>query len=237
MSNPLRLVTKADQIIEAKPLGMATKPTGTRDRLAELAPKRPIEVVSHLLVRTERLALRPLAETDRDEFVRVLFASRDHLRGKVPIFAEPNEAPADAFERQLERTRVGDQRGTAWRRVAATPNGRIIGVVMLRNIERGLQSQAEITTWVAADAAKQGFASEIVDATLRFAFLDLPVGLGLHRITGAIRPDNTASDKLFASLGFERTGDDPERLEIDGEWIEHRRIAINASAFEVRDAG
>lgn len=232
MSNPLRLVTKADQLIEAKP-----QSTRTRDRLAGLAPKQPIEVVSHLLVRTERLALRPLVETDRDEFVRVLFASREHLRGKVPIFADPNESPADAFERQLERTRIGDQRGTAWRRVAATPKGKIVGVVMLRNIERGLQSQAEITTWVAADAARQGFGSEILDATLRFAFLDLPIGLGMHRITGALRPDNTASRALFTSLGFEHTPDDPERLEIDGEWIEHRRIAVNASAYDVRDAG
>ena len=59
----------------------------------------------------------------------------------------------------------------------------------------------------------------------------------MHRITGALRPDNTASRALFTSLGFEHTPDDPERPEIDGEWIEHRRIAVNASAYDVRDAG
>ena len=90
MANPFKLFTKPDRLIEAKP----TKPT-PRDRLAELAPDQPVEVVSHRLIRTPRLVLRPPTTEDRDEFVRVLFASRDHLRGKVPIFAEPTEHPAE----------------------------------------------------------------------------------------------------------------------------------------------
>lgn len=236
--NPLRLATatevvaKPAQLVEAKPAS-----TRVRDRLAALAPRQPIEVVSHKLVRTARLVLRPPTIEDRDEFVRVLFASREHLRGKVPVFAEPTESPTDAFARQLDRARIGDARGTAWRRVAATPKGRIVGMVMLRNIERGLTHQAEATFWTAADATRQGFAAETVDAMLRFAFMDLPMGLGVQRVTASVRTDNAACLRLMHTLGFRAEQDEHESIEIDREPHDHQRFALTAAASEARSAG
>lgn len=230
MGNPLKLVTIADQIIEPKPL----PPMTAREQLAGMAPPRPVEVISHRLVRTERLVLRPLTETDRDEFVRVLFASREHLRGLVPMFAVNEggveESPAEAFERQLERTKLGERHGTAWRRVALTPEGRIVGAVLLRNIERGLTHQAELTVWTAADALRRGYAEESVDAMLRFAFMDLPVGLGLHRVTAAVRPDNAACRSLLLKLGLRPVPGARQKLEIDGDWIDHDTLALDAPA-------
>ena len=232
MHNPLRLITQADAIVEVKPLPQET----AREQLARIAPARPIEVVSHRLVRTPSLTLRPLMPEDRAEFIRVLFLSREHLRGLVPMFAPRAEGvddtPAEALERQLERTALGDRHGTAWRRVAVTRDGRIVGGFILRNIERGLTHTAEATLWTAADAKRKGHAEEGLDAMLRFAFMDLPSGLGLHRVTAAIRPDNAPSLSLARKLGFRALPNSRTKLEIDGDWVDHDQFVIHAEAVQ-----
>jgi len=52
--------------------------------------------------------------------------------------------------------------------------------------------------------------------------------MGLHRIEIAIRPENTASLRVVAKLGFSEFGYAPRYLHIDGAWRDHRLFAMTA---------
>jgi [ribosomal protein S5]-alanine N-acetyltransferase len=52
--------------------------------------------------------------------------------------------------------------------------------------------------------------------------------LRLHRIEIAIRPENAASLRVVAKLGFRPEGLRPRYLHIDGEWRDHLVFALNA---------
>ncbi|MBI5954245.1 MAG: GNAT family N-acetyltransferase [Chloroflexi bacterium] len=61
----------------------------------------------------------------------------------------------------------------------------------------------ELSWFVLPEHQKQGFASEITDALLRFAFNDL----GAERIVAETHPENPASNRVLKKLGFERLGE------------------------------
>ena len=87
-----------------------TGTTGTartaRERLAELVPQPPVEVISTSVLRTRRFHLRPLCESDRDEFIRVIRLSRAHL-DRFSELHLPEETDQQLFERQLGLTQRG----------------------------------------------------------------------------------------------------------------------------------
>ncbi len=199
----------------------AQRTISARDALADLAPLRPVIVESRSLLRTSRLTLRPLRESDRDEYLRVIRASRDHLDRFSPLH-RPGESDDDLFLRQLELTEAGDRNGTGWRRVGVLDDGRIAGVLNLNAIRRGLCLEADANWWIAADCIRRGLAVEGVRAMLDYAFLDLPKGLGLHRVFAGIQPENEASLRMAARLGFVRVeGGVSSYLHAGGRWERH----------------
>ncbi len=199
-----------------------TKPTGevNRQALAGLAPARPIEVVGPALVRTDRLALRPLQEDDREQYLRAIDESRDDLARWMPLH-RPGESDQALFERQLELTRQGDEHGTAWRRVGVLPDGRIVGSFNLVSIARGLQLEADINWWVRSSLTRMGYGTEGVRALVDFSFMDLPRGLGLHRLHAGICADNDASIRLAERVGFRREDGVRSHLKVGGGWQVH----------------
>src|SRR5262245_28921567 len=79
-------------------------------------PARPPELHSPGLLPAALMVPRPLRETDRAEFLRVVTLSREHLRPCTGLHRE-GEPDAEFFDRHLEMGADGDHRGTAWRRV------------------------------------------------------------------------------------------------------------------------
>lgn len=179
-----------------------------------------------------RLTLRPLEEGDRNEFIRVISASRRHLDRFCPLSKEgsPGQSAADIFNRHLELCRAGDQTGRAWRRIAIDEHGRLCGAFNLNDITRGLENTAELVFWLAADCTGRGLATEAVRGILAHAFEDLPHGLGLHKITALVSPDNTPCRRVIDACRFEPTiGGQPSTLIVSGRPIAHDEFVVYAT--------
>jgi [ribosomal protein S5]-alanine N-acetyltransferase len=174
-------------------------------RFASMRPAAPIEVADPNILHTPRLTVRPLAWTDRAEFIRVIRLSRGHLAEHCPLHKD-GETDDSLFDRLLAQSQRGLELGRAWRAGTFTADGRLVGLVNLNDISRGLESQAEANWWTAADAINRGHATEALAAVLAHAFGDLPRGLGLQRVTALIAPSNAPSRRVAAKVGMRRAG-------------------------------
>ncbi|HRQ72816.1 MAG TPA: GNAT family protein [Phycisphaerales bacterium] len=214
----------------------STQPAvSVRDAIADLAPARPVIVENRSLLRTARLTLRPLRESDREEYLRVIRLSLDHLDRFSPLH-RPGESDDDLFLRQLDLTETGDRNGTAWRRIGVLDDGHIAGAFNLNAIRRGLCLEADANWWIAADRVRLGLAVEGVRGMLDYAFMDLPRGLGLHRVFAGIQPENGASLRMAARLGFVRVGwGVSSYLHAGGRWERHDVYMADALG-QVREA-
>ncbi|CAG0995575.1 hypothetical protein PHYC_02539 [Phycisphaerales bacterium] len=191
--------------------------TGTR--AIRITRPLPVEVEAPGLVRTARMVFRPLRESDRAEFLRVVQSSRAHL-ARWSELHRPCESDRAMFDRQVAMCGEGDARGTAWRRAAFLDDGRLAGCFNLNSIDRGLSFEADANWWVSAECSGRGLGTEGVSALLEHALTDLPRGLGLNLIRASIAPENLPCRKLAQRVGLLPTA---ERvwLAVGGRWEKH----------------
>ncbi|HZW10837.1 MAG TPA: GNAT family protein [Phycisphaerales bacterium] len=208
----------------------------SRDGLAALKPGKPLEVLGREHLRTPRLVLRPFRAADRDEFIRVVRESRDHLAEFSPLHM-PGESDGELFARQLRLALEGDSTLNACRRAAFDESGRLVCAINLNSIRRGLTFEADANWWTGADALHRGYATEALGALLLHAFTDLPAGLGLHRVLAGIQPQNTASRRLAERLGFRRLGPERSYLHAGGKWDLHEMYEVSPDTLMLRAAG
>lgn len=185
---------------------------------------RPLEVLPPVELTTDRLLFRPLASADRSRVLTALEASRDALLPTIPLNQTDalgaEEPDRDLFDRWVANAIESDNNRTAWRRAAFLEDGTFVGLFNLIKIDLGLEWTCEANWWVDRRLAGRGFATEGVEALLHFATADLPVGLGLHRVTAMIQPDNAASIRVAEKCGMRSTGH-AELLEINGSARPH----------------
>ena len=202
-----------------------------RERLAELLPQTPIEVISASVLRTPRFHLRPLSETDREEFIRVIRLSREHLERFSELHL-PEETDEQLFERQLGLTQRGEASGLALRRVAVDSSGRIVGSFNLNSITRGLTWGGDLNWWVSVDSLRRGFATECVGAIVTHALRDLPHGLGLHEVRAFVQRENEWSVRIAEALGFVKEGAERAHLQTGDKWHVHDLYVRRVPATE-----
>lgn len=181
--------------------------------------------------RTARLLLRPLAETDRVEYLRMEAASEAHSRPWLPA-PDPALTPGERFTRALEVHLREEKAGTALRRIGILDDGRIATIVSLSQIFRGPFLSCYAGWRTSAECIGQGLCTESMRALLDIAFAEPPDGLGLHRVQANIIPANSASLRVAAKLGMRREGLALRYLKIDGRWQDHIMFAILADEFE-----
>lgn len=99
---------------------------------------------------------------------------------------------------------------------------RIVGVVNINEIVRGVFQSAYLGYYGMAGFEGQGLMREAVSLVVTQAF----GALGLHRLEANIQPDNEPSRALVKRLGFRQEGYSPRYLKIGGEWRDHERWAI-----------
>jgi ribosomal-protein-alanine N-acetyltransferase len=108
---------------------------------------------------------------------------------------------------------------------------RVIGRVGLGGVLRGAFQNAYLGYWIDAGQQGQGFMTEAVLATTRFAFRSL----GLHRVQAAVMPGNGASQRVLEKAGYRREGLAARYLCIAGAWEDHVLFAYTTEDW--RDAG
>ncbi|HZA19149.1 MAG TPA: GNAT family protein [Pseudonocardiaceae bacterium] len=170
-----------------------------------------------------QVALRPVRLRDGAAWSRLRLRDEAYLRPWEP------EAEGAWVERSTTMTwpvLCSGQRATA-RRGQALPfgitlDGQLAGQLTLGNVVRGSLRSAWVGYWVESTVAGGGVATAAVALAVDHAFG--PVGL--HRVEATVRPENVASLRVLAKLGFRDEGLLRRYLEVDGAWRDHQLLAL-----------
>ena len=173
----------------------------------------------------QRVLLRYPVDADRDEFVALRRASRDHLERWEPIPPSGLDLYSpEAFNRELETHNT--DREQRWL-VCLIDTGAIIGRIALGNIERGPFQNGRFGYWIGSTYTGQGLMSEALSLAVEHAFASIEQGgLGLHRVCANILPRNVESRRVLEKVGFVQEGYSEQYLQIQGVWEDHERWAM-----------
>lgn len=170
------------------------------------------------LARGERVFIRPLARSDREEYIRKARANRELHN---PWLSPP--ATGADFDAYLDRLAEPVREGFA---ICLAETGELAGYCSINNIVQGAFRCGAIG--YGAFLPGRGLVAEGVGLVVRHAFGPM----GLHRLEVNVQPGNTASLALAERLGCRLEGVSPDFLFIDGAWRTHERWAITAEMIE-----
>lgn len=157
---------------------------------------------------TERLVIRPVDEADLADLLAVN-GDAEVVR-HLPYAAWQTPADAQAW---LGRMRALETAGTGRQFVLASrDSGRAIGTVLLFRHEPG-SARAEIGYVLGRAHWGRGLMSQALRAFCAAAFTQAALG----RIEAEARPENLASNRLLATLGFTLEGRLRKRWRVGGE--------------------
>lgn len=167
-------------------------------------------------IETERLLLRPMRESDRDDLFAV-FANADVMAYWSTL---PHASP-DETAKLIEQTIAANPETSA--EFAIEFEGRVIG-------KAGFWHMPEIGYLLHPDFWRRGFGHEALQALVAYGFQDR----GLAQITADVDPDNAASIGLLAKLGFVETGREAKTLRIGDNWFDSIYYALGRRAWDNR---
>jgi RimJ/RimL family protein N-acetyltransferase len=149
-----------------------------------------------MFARTDRLLLRPGWAEDASALVTAI-GDEAVVRNlsRVPWPYGPAEAEAWLGKPQ-------DERRPRLLIFTRTSEPQLVGGIGIMDLDDGPVEQAELGYWVARSHWGLGIATEAARAVLDMAFH----GLRLSRIEAGHFPDNTASARVLAKLGFTSEG-------------------------------
>lgn len=152
-------------------------------------------------LRTERLVLRPWADTDRP--AEEVELDRAALR-YMPPGAQPTYSSwTDWFERRARQVDCGQLQWC----IADARTDVALGSVALFDRDAPVSDRAEIGYWLYQEARGHGYAGEAIDAVLAHAYASPATdGLGLTRVAAETDAENLPSQKLLRSRGFHQWG-------------------------------
>lgn len=173
------------------------------------------------MLRSGRIALRPLSTRDVDAWRRVRGRNLEWLtpwEASVP----PGDTSAPASFRGMVRELRRQARQGRAMPFAVTVDDEFVGQLTVSHIVGGSARWAQIGYWIDRSRAGQG----VIPTAVALAVDHCLFELRLHRIEIAIRPENTASLRVVEKLGFVEYGYARGYLHIDGAWRDHRLFAI-----------
>jgi ribosomal-protein-alanine N-acetyltransferase len=168
--------------------------------------------------------LRPPALQDYRAWAALRAESRDFLKPWEAAWP-PNDLSRAAFRQRLRHFSRASRVDEAYPFfIFHKGDGALLGACTLSNVRRGIAQTASLGYWIGAPFARRGYMTQAMRALIPFAFKDLH----LHRIEAACLPDNEASRRLLAKLGFREEGFARGYLRINGAWRDHTLFALLA---------
>lgn len=171
------------------------------------------------------MAIRPIRLSDAGPWSRIRRRDRAHLE-----FWEPT-APGSWDERNAGLAWLsqwaalrGLARSGQCLPFTITVDGEFAGQITVGNVIRASLRSAWIGYWVAKSVAGGGVATAAVALVVDHVFTEA----GLHRIEATVRPENTASLRVLAKVGFREEGLFRRYLDVAGDWRDHACFAITA---------
>ncbi len=177
-----------------------------------------------MLVR-DPLLLRSPQVHDHEQWAGLRADSRQHLIKWENDWTDKDVAMS-AFRRRLRVWERQRRLATGLSLFAFRMDGdALIGGVTLSHIRYGASQSGTLGYWVGEGFLRRGYGQIMVDETVRHAF----ESIGLNRIEAACQPENEASARLLAGLGFVREGRARDYLRINGVWRDHDVYALTAA--------
>jgi [ribosomal protein S5]-alanine N-acetyltransferase len=167
--------------------------------------------------------LRPVRMRDAAQWSKTRLADRAHL--------EPWEPTTDVD--WVRRQTISSWPSVCSGLRAEARKGRMLpfaieldhefcGQLTVGNVTHGALRSAWIGYWVASAAAGRGVATAALALGVDHCFG--PVRL--HRVEATVRPENVASRRVLAKVGFREEGLLQRYLDVDGGWRDHLLLAI-----------
>jgi RimJ/RimL family protein N-acetyltransferase len=181
-------------------------------------------------IQTERLLLRPFAETDFD----ALLAIQSRADVARYLYWDPRTAAEvrETLDTKVRATAIiaeGDNLSLA---AVSRETGEMIGDCSLLWTSAE-HRQAEIGFVFHPDHHGRGYATEAAAALLALAFDDLRA----HRVFGRLEARNTASARVLERLGMRKEAHLVENEHVKGEWQSEIVYAQLESEWASRRAG
>jgi ribosomal-protein-alanine N-acetyltransferase len=178
-------------------------------------------------LRTGPVGVRPLRLRDAAAWVEVRLRNEAWLaswEGRPPeqpplTWAERHSVGSFSAMLRVQRREARAGRALPF---AVTYDGALVGQVTVGTIVRGAYDGAYVGYWVDERIAGRGVTPAALALVLDHCFG--PVGL--HRVEANVRPENAASLRVVAKLGFQAEGLRRRYLFIDGDWRDHRCLAL-----------
>ncbi len=171
-------------------------------------------------LRDGEVGLRPLRYRDGRAWRR-LRAQNGPWLAPWEATSPDAQSPPLTF-RQLVRTMNAEARAGRALPFAITLGEEMVGQLSVAGIGWGSLRSAHIGYWVSQHVAGHG----ITPTAVALATDHCLFTLGLHRVEVNIRPENEASLRVVAKLGFRDEGLRRRYLHIDGAWRDHRTFAL-----------
>lgn len=105
-----------------------------------------------------------------------------------------------------------------------TLNDALVGQVTVAGILRGALNGGHVGYWVDRQVAGRG----IIPTALALVADHCFRAVGLHRLEANVRPENLASRRVVAKLGFREEGMRRRLLHIDGDYRDHLSYSLMA---------
>lgn len=101
-------------------------------------------------------------------------------------------------------------------------DGQFRGQLTIGNVTHGALRSAWIGYWVHSEVTGGGVATGALALGLDHCF----GAVGLHRVEATVRPENTASRRVLAKVGFREEGLLRRYLDVDGGWRDHLLVGM-----------
>lgn len=195
------------------------------------ARKKPQQTLPEILLKGARTVLRPPSLEDAEEWLT--------LRNKNRAFLKPFEPQwpvgtldTEFYERRMQRIEYNWQLGKGQQfLIFKEENAALIGGMNINNICRGAAQFASIGFWLSENAQGQGYMTEVIHLTLKYAFDRLE----LHRLNASCLPDNARSKKLLLRCGFTEEGFAKNYLQINGKWQDHILFGLSIESWNQKN--
>ena len=162
---------------------------------------------------TERLRIEPLKLTHAQALLEYEIRNRAHLIRWEPLRDDTYYTLARASKQVADHV-ASAMAGRCARFLAFDDGPDVISAINLWEIQRGVRHAAILGYSVDAAHEGKGYATEAVEAVVRFAF----ERLNLHRIEASYQPENERSARVLEKLGFAIEGRARGNLYLQGAW-------------------
>ena len=148
---------------------------------------------------TPRLQLFPLDIQHKDAYYALISANKDRLEESFPITLLNTTTPSKTtiYLKNLQENWLQDKGG----KLGIWQDTTLVGMVMIKNIDWSIP-KCELAYFVGAEFSRKGYATEAIQAVLKYCFEDL----NFLKVFIRVIATNTASLGLAEKCGFIREG-------------------------------